>query len=59
MKAGTFEGQTNWHWAIQTLVHGVEFLLKCHVAEASFVVQACSSDSYEYQPAILPVSPHA
>lgn len=45
MQEGTFEGQTNWHWAVQTLVQGIEFLLKCHVDDASFVVQASSQST--------------
>lgn len=39
LKKGRFEDQTNWQWALQTLLHGIEFLLKCHVKPGVFVAQ--------------------
>ena len=32
----------NWDWAMQTLLHGVDFILRCHVAPDALVVQVRS-----------------
>lgn len=42
LKKGTFDGQTNWQWSLQTLLHGLEFLFKCHLKPAVFVAQVPS-----------------
>lgn len=39
LKDGRFDGHSNWHWAVQTLTHGLDFLAKCHVKPDTFVVQ--------------------
>eukprot|EP00892_Ulva_mutabilis_P003515 jgi/Ulvmu1/1535/UM011_0265.1 len=45
MKAGSFDNHTNWHWGTQTLLHGLEYLMKCHVDTATFVVQVGDVDA--------------
>ena len=42
LKKGTFDKQTNWQWSLQTLLHGLEFLFKCHLKPAVFVAQVRS-----------------
>lgn len=39
LKKGTFDKQTNWQWSLQTLLHGLDFLFKCHLKPDSFVAQ--------------------
>lgn len=39
LKAATYGGKSNYAWAMQTLVHGVDFLMRCHYRDDSFVVQ--------------------
>jgi hypothetical protein len=39
LKRGTFDGKSNYAWALQTLIHGVNFLLKCHYKDDAFVIQ--------------------
>jgi hypothetical protein len=41
LRSGIYDGKTNQAWALQTLLHGVEFLLKCHVKADAFVIQVC------------------
>jgi hypothetical protein len=51
LKKGTFDGQTNWQWSLQTLLHGLEFLFKCHVGPGVFVAQVrtlCSFIPIQY-----------
>ena len=38
-KHGSRDGKTNYDWAMQTLIHGVEFLRKCHHKDDAFVAQ--------------------
>jgi Glycosyl hydrolase family 9 len=35
-----FRGGSNWDWAVQTLLHGVDFLRRCHFKADEFVLQA-------------------
>lgn len=46
LKNGTFDSQTNWHWSMQTLLHGLEFLFKCHLKPGVFVAQVGSLFRY-------------
>jgi hypothetical protein len=39
LKGGTFDGKSNYAWALQTLIHGVNFLLRCHYKDDAFVIQ--------------------
>ena len=39
LKHGTYDGRNNYVWALQTLLHGVDYLLRCHVADDALVVQ--------------------
>jgi hypothetical protein len=39
LKRGTFDGKSNWHWAMRTLEHGLSFLFRCHLTFGSFVAQ--------------------
>jgi hypothetical protein len=39
LRDGSYDGQSNWFWALQTLTHGLDFLAKCHVKPDVFVVQ--------------------
>lgn len=39
LQAGSFDGKTNWEWAMQTLEYGMEFLLKCKFENGQFVTQ--------------------
>ena len=39
LKGASYGGKSNWFWAQQSLEHGLDFLLRCHVADDKFVVQ--------------------
>ena len=38
LKRGQFDGQSNWEWAMRTLLHGVDYILRCHVEPDKLVV---------------------
>jgi hypothetical protein len=40
LKHTEYDGRSNYEWALQTLLQGVHFLIKCHVREDAFVIQA-------------------
>ena len=44
LQSGKFGGgpQSNWDWALQTLLFGVEFLLRCHSKDDALVIQVRS-----------------
>ena len=39
LKATKYDGKSNYEWALATLLHGVDFLLKCHIKDDAFVIQ--------------------
>lgn len=39
LEMGMFEGHSNWQWALQTLRHGLDFLLRCTAEPDTVVVQ--------------------
>lgn len=45
LKHGSRDGKTNYDWAMQTLIHGVEFLCKCHYKDDAFVIQVLCPQS--------------
>ena len=43
LKTSTYDDQSNWEWAVQTLEYGAEFLLRCSFDDGEFVVQVSFS----------------
>jgi hypothetical protein len=52
LKAGKFDGKTNWEWAVQTLEHALDFMFRCHLKPGSFVAQVRSGGGLEENAAL-------
>jgi hypothetical protein len=39
LKSSFYDDESNWKWARQTLEHGLDYLIKCHVSPGCFVAQ--------------------
>ena len=49
LSGGTFDGKSNHAWPLQALLHGVNFLFKCHVKSNAFVIQVRPAQKLRWQ----------
>ena len=41
LRNSAFQGSSNFNWAQKTLQFGLDFLMRCHLANETLVVQVC------------------
>ena len=42
LRNANFQKESNYTWAMQTLLHGLDFMQRCHYARDKLVIQVCS-----------------